>query len=89
MSQLTPTSSTPSRLKLQTLPLQVLTDSGTDNNVIDSDFVCQANIPTETLPSPKVLFLHLVVDYLLKSLIVLFHPHSFFPVIIERQYILL
>ena len=38
------------------LPLQVLVDSGADDNFIDSDFVLQSDLPTEPLPEPKDVF---------------------------------
>lgn len=38
------------------LPLQVLVDSGADENFIDSDVVFQSNLPSEPLPEPKDIF---------------------------------
>lgn len=37
-------------------PLNALVDSGADDNFIDSKFVSQYNIPTETLPAPKNVY---------------------------------
>lgn len=36
-----------------TLPIQVLIDSGADDNFIDNELVSQANIPTIALSKPK------------------------------------
>ncbi|KAI4805924.1 hypothetical protein KUCAC02_010517 [Chaenocephalus aceratus] len=38
------------------VPLQVLIDSGADDNFIDSDFVMQSKLPFEPLPEPKDVF---------------------------------
>lgn len=37
-------------------PIQALVDSGADESFIDSQFVSQANIPSEPLPKPKTVF---------------------------------
>lgn len=64
MSHTTTATTYPARIQLQgtfswslqTLPLQVLIDSGADDNFIDNTTVNQAHIPTLPLPAPKEVF---------------------------------
>ena len=44
------------RFTKNSVPVQVLVDSGADDNFIDSEFCTQANFLTETLPVPKEVF---------------------------------
>lgn len=64
MSRTTTTTTSPTHIQLQgvlswslqTLPLQVLVDSGSDDNFTDTATVNQAYIPTLPLPAPKEVF---------------------------------
>lgn len=51
-------SSKPSERKRSqvSVPLQVLIDSGADENLIDCVFVSRSNLPSEPLPEPKDVF---------------------------------
>lgn len=64
MSRTTTSITSPTRIqlqgvlswRLQTLPLQVLVDSGSDDSFIDISIVNQTHIPTLPLPAPKEVF---------------------------------